>query len=53
MELHEQHCEPWKVTLIDIGLNTSTGGRVLRAQKYVVNRPFMITYVDGVSNIDI
>ena len=42
MELHEQHYEPWKVTLID----TATGGRVLRAQKYVVNRLFMLIYID-------
>ena len=53
MEIHEQHCEPWKVTLIDTGLNTSTGGRVLRAKKYVGNEPFMLTYGDGISNINI
>lgn len=53
MTLHEQHCEPWNVTLIDTGLNTQTGGRVLRAKKYVGNEPFMLTYGDGVSDIDI
>ncbi len=53
MTIHEQHCEPWNVTLIDTGLNTQTGGRVLRAKKYVGNEPFMLTYGDGVSNIDI
>lgn len=51
--IHEQHCEPWNVTLIDTGLNTQTGGRVLRAKKYVGNEPFMLTYGDGVSDIDI
>ena len=53
MTIHEQHCEPWIVTLIDTGLNTQTGGRVLRAKKYVGNEPFMLTYGDGVSDIDI
>ncbi|WP_319379229.1 glucose-1-phosphate cytidylyltransferase [uncultured Methanocorpusculum sp.] len=53
MIIHEQHCEPWKVTLIDTGLNTMTGGRVLRARKYVGNEPFMLTYGDGVSDINI
>ena len=51
--IHEQHCEPWKVTLIDTGLTTQTGGRVLRARKYVGDEPFMLTYGDGVSDIDI
>lgn len=53
MTIHEQHCEPWNVTLIDTGLNTMTGGRVLRAKKYVGNEPFMLTYGDGVSDINI
>lgn len=53
LTIHEQHCEPWNVTLIDTGLNTQTGGRVLRAKKYVGNEPFMLTYGDGVSDIDI
>ncbi len=53
MTIHEQHCEPWNVTLIETGLNTQTGGRVLRAKKYVGNEPFMLTYGDGVSDIDI
>lgn len=51
--IHEQHCEPWKVTLIDTGLTTQTGGRVLRAKKYIGNEPFMLTYGDGVSDINI
>ena len=53
MEIHEQHCEPWKVTLIDTGLMTQTGGRVLRAKPYVGNETFMLTYGDGVSNVNI
>jgi len=53
MTIHEQHSEPWNVTLIETGLNTQTGGRVLRAKKYVGNEPFMLTYGDGVSDIDI
>lgn len=53
MEIHEQHCEPWKVTLIETGLHTQTGGRVLRAKKYVGDEPFMLTYGDGVSDINI
>ena len=53
MTIHEEHCEPWTVTLIDTGLHTMTGGRVKRAQKYVGDEPFMLTYGDGVSDIDI
>ena len=53
MTIHEEHCEPWNVTLIDTGLHTQTGGRIKRAQKYVGNEPFMLTYGDGVSDIDI
>lgn len=53
MTIHEQHCEPWKVTLIDTGLTTQTGGRILRARKYIGNDPFMLTYGDGVSDINI
>lgn len=53
MTIHEEHCEPWNVTLIDTGLHTQTGGRIKRAQKYVGNESFMLTYGDGVSDIDI
>ncbi len=45
--------EPWKITLIDTGLDTMTGGRILRAKEIVGNEPFMLTYGDGVGNIDI
>ena len=51
--IHQQHAEPWKVTLVDTGLNTMTGGRVKRIQQYVDNKPFMLTYGDGVSNVNV
>ena len=47
------NAEPWKVTLIDTGLNTMTGGRVKRIKEYVGNEPFMLTYGDGLANIDL
>jgi len=53
MTIHEQHCEPWNVTLIETGLNAMTGSRVKKAQKYTDNEPFMLTYGDGVSDINI
>lgn len=51
--VHSNIAEPWKVTIVDTGLNTMTGGRVKRIQKYVGDRPFLLTYGDGVSDIDI
>jgi glucose-1-phosphate cytidylyltransferase len=45
--------EPWKITLVDTGLETMTGGRIKRIQKYVENEPFMLTYGDGVADINI
>ncbi|RJE85650.1 glucose-1-phosphate cytidylyltransferase [Paenibacillus sp. 1011MAR3C5] len=53
MTVHNNFAEPWKVTLIDTGLNTMTGGRIKRVKEYVGNEPFMLTYGDGVSDIDI
>ena len=53
MEVHNNSSEPWKVTLIDTGLNTMTGGRIKRAQNYIGYEPFMLTYGDGVSDINI
>ncbi len=50
---HQQHCEPWKVTVVDTGLNTMTGGRVKRIQEYIGNEPFMLTYGDAVCDVDI
>jgi glucose-1-phosphate cytidylyltransferase len=52
-EIHHSKAEPWKITLIDTGLNTMTGGRIKRIQDYVGTETFMLTYGDGVSNIDI
>lgn len=51
--VHAKHSEPWKVTVIDTGLNTMTGGRIKRAQEYINNEPFMLTYGDAVADIDI
>jgi glucose-1-phosphate cytidylyltransferase len=51
--VHNHHAEPWKVTLVDTGLSTMTGGRVKRVQEYVGNEPFMLTYGDGVGNVNI
>ena len=45
--------EPWKITLLDTGLKSMTGGRVKRAQDFIGDEPFMLTYGDGVSNINI
>lgn len=53
MIVHNNVTEPWKVTLVDTGLYTMTGGRVKRVQKYVGNETFMLTYGDGVCDIDI
>ena len=53
MTVHNNESEPWKVTLVDTGLNTMTGGRVKRVQKYIGDEPFMLTYGDAVSDIDI
>ena len=53
MEIHHSYAEPWKITLIDTGLNTMTGGRIKRIQPYVGNETFMLTYGDGVGDIDL
>lgn len=53
MIVHYNTSEPWKVTVVDTGLNTMTGGRVKRIRDYVDNEPFMLTYGDGVANINI
>lgn len=50
---HANHAEPWKVTLIDTGIETMTGGRIKRVQEYIGNEPFMLTYGDGVSDVNI
>lgn len=51
--IHNNNAEPWKVTLVNTGIETMTGGRVKRIQPYIGNEPFMLTYGDGVADIDI
>jgi glucose-1-phosphate cytidylyltransferase len=53
MEILNNQSEPWKVTLLDTGLNTMTGGRIKRAENYIGKEPFMLTYGDGVSSVNI
>lgn len=53
MTIHHSELEPWKVTVVDTGYNTMTGGRIKRIQKYVGNEPFFMTYGDGVCDVDI
>ena len=53
MTVHQSFADPWRVTLVDTGLQTMTGGRVKRVAKYIGAEPFMLTYGDGVSDIDI
>ena len=53
MIVHDSVLEPWKVTVVDTGLNTMTGGRVKRIRKYLNEEPFFLTYGDGVSDVDI
>lgn len=51
--VHHKHIEPWKVTIVDTGLNTQTGGRIKRIERYIGNETFMLTYGDAVGNINI
>lgn len=53
MEIHNSSSEPWRITLLDTGINTMTGGRIKRAQSYVGEETFMLTYGDGVSDVDL
>jgi len=53
MEVHQKHVEPWRVTLVDTGEQTMTGGRLKRVRSYVEADDFCMTYGDGVSDIDI
>ncbi|WP_316838246.1 glucose-1-phosphate cytidylyltransferase [Pedobacter nutrimenti] len=53
LEILDSKSEPWKITILDTGLNTLTGGRIKRAEKYLKDEPFLLTYGDGVSNVDI
>lgn len=53
LTIHKSYAEPWKVTVVDTGLNTMTGGRIKRIQEYVGDEPFLMTYGDGVCDVDI
>ena len=53
MEVHEEHAEPWRVTLVDTGENSMTGGRLRRVKNYLADSTFCFTYGDGVSDLDI
>ncbi len=53
IQVHRQHSEDWKITIVNTGLNTMTGGRLKRIGDYLDNEPFLMTYGDGVSNVDI
>ena len=53
MEVHHQKTEPWKITLVDTGESTLTGGRLKRVASYLEDGPFCLTYGDGVVDVDI
>ena len=53
MEVHDKKIDPWKITLIDTGDETKTGGRLLKVKKYIGNETFCFTYGDGLSNVNI
>ena len=51
--IHNRRTEPWNVTVVDTGENTMTGGRIKRVKEYIGDEPFMVTYGDGVCDVDI
>ena len=53
VQFHDNRSENWKVTIVDTGLNTMTGGRLKRIQKYIGNEPFLLTYGDGVADVNV
>lgn len=53
IQIHDNHSEDWKVTMVDTGLNTMTGGRIKRIKKYIGDEQFLLTYGDGLCNVDI
>lgn len=53
LQVHDSQVEPWKVTLVDTGDESMTGGRIKRIQKHIGDSPFMLTYGDGVADIDV
>ncbi|HEY4208934.1 MAG TPA: glucose-1-phosphate cytidylyltransferase [Puia sp.] len=53
VQVHDSSAEPWKITMVDTGINSMTGGRIRRVEKHLNNEPFMFTYGDGVGDVDI
>ncbi|GAA4728061.1 glucose-1-phosphate cytidylyltransferase [Flavisolibacter ginsenosidimutans] len=53
VKVHDTYAEPWNITLVDTGLDTMTGGRIKRVQRHIGNEPFLLTYGDGVSDVNI
>ncbi|WP_207429610.1 glucose-1-phosphate cytidylyltransferase [Pedobacter sp. SYSU D00535] len=53
VKVHDSQAEPWTITLVDTGNETMTGGRIKRIKPHIGNEPFLLTYGDGVSNVDI
>lgn len=53
VEIHQSEAEPWNITMVNTGLDTNTAGRLLRVRKYLDGQPFLLTYGDGVSDVDI
>lgn len=53
MRIHRNHCEPWRVTLVDTGMDTMTGGRLKRVREYVGDETFCLTYGDGVTDVNV
>jgi glucose-1-phosphate cytidylyltransferase len=53
LQIHDSHAEPWKITLVDTGNETMTGGRIKRIQKHIGNETFMLTYGDGLADVNI
>ena len=53
MQVHDSYAEPWTITLVDTGMETMTGGRIKRVKPHLNNEPFLLTYGDGVANVNI
>lgn len=53
MEIHQNTAEPWRVTVVDTGLDTPTGGRIKKVSQYIKNETFLLTYGDGVSDVNV
>jgi glucose-1-phosphate cytidylyltransferase len=53
MDVHHKHAEPWRITLVDTGVDTQTGGRLKRVAQYIGDEAFCFTYGDGVSDVDV